>query len=461
MRGMAAQLMLSNYGQRYVEHQRSQGTLEQDPAAALLLALDRDGAVPWQDGPAQEGAVRRGLAQAVPSGMDVAAIRLRHQRNPLQHVIRLIFEYTTVCNLDCLHCRNGHIPAVTEKHPEVLKRAADVMVGIGVRRFDFVGGEVTLYGRGWLDVVRHIAGYAGTESGVITSGWFLDERDFAAAGRRYADDAAYLRELRDSGLTNVIFSLDGPDEAHDRTRQVPGLYRRVLRGFDKVRAAGLQPRVSLLASPELGEEELSAWVAELGQRLYGGAVAGAATAGRLLGDPVNYVSNQVDIGNGARLRRARHALEQIPDELIRCKNFFRPAPNLRIKATGELSLCPLVEGGDGYGDVHKADFLDLLNGMQDALPYRLHATGELARYRRFVEAELYGAGLDHVCTLRTVLMMLARGLAARGLGPDDDVDEQLLRALNIDVAKKCGFLPELRQPGKAATGHRTDHRKPR
>ena len=35
--------------------------------------------------------------------------------------------------------------------------AADVMVPLGVERFDFIGGEVTLYGNRWLDVVRHIA----------------------------------------------------------------------------------------------------------------------------------------------------------------------------------------------------------------------------------------------------------------------------------------------------------------
>lgn len=452
---MGTQIMLSNYGHRVVEHRLRSGTLEQEPGAALLCALFEQALLPSRNDQVQADLLARGLIQRARPEDDAAAVRLRYARNPLQHVIRLIFEYTTVCNLDCQHCRNGHLPAVTEKDPAVLKRAVDVMVGMGVSRFDFVGGEVTLYGRGWLEVTRHIATYPGARAGVITSGWFLGERDFAAAGQRYADDGVYLRALRDAGLTFVIFSLDGPEALHDRTRQVPGLYRRVLEGLDKVRRAGLSPRLSLLVSPEVPEDALEPWIVDLARRLYDQPGAPEEDlVRRLMSDRANYISNLIDIGNGARLKRAEHALDEIPDALIRCKNFFRPAPNLRIKASGELSLCPLIEGGDGYGSLHERDLLSLLNEMQEALPYRLHASGALARYRRFLDESLYGGRLDHVCTLRTALMMLARGLDDEGIGPDDvAVDQGLVRRLNIEVAKKCGFLPELRQIGKAATGH--------
>ena len=64
----------------------------------------------------------------------------------------------------------------------------------------------------------------------------MGETGFLAAGRRYADDRATSTTCATSGLTHVVFSLDGPEEVHDRTRQAPGLYRRVLEGFDKVRA---------------------------------------------------------------------------------------------------------------------------------------------------------------------------------------------------------------------------------
>ena len=87
-----------------------------------------------------------------------------------------------------------------------------------------------------------------TESTVLTSGWFVDETDFVAANQRYADDEAFLAALREAGLTHVVFSLDGPEAVNDEMRGVPGLYAKVIRGFEKVRAAGMSPQVSVVAS---------------------------------------------------------------------------------------------------------------------------------------------------------------------------------------------------------------------
>ena len=40
--------------------------------------------------------------------------------------------------------------------------AVDLLAGMGLRRFDFIGGEVTQYGEGWLEVARHIRTWSDT-----------------------------------------------------------------------------------------------------------------------------------------------------------------------------------------------------------------------------------------------------------------------------------------------------------
>ncbi len=44
----------------------------------------------------------------------------------------------------------------------------------------------------------------------------------------------YAQELIDSGLDEIIFSLDGPEEIHDSIRGIPGTYRKALEGFEEL-----------------------------------------------------------------------------------------------------------------------------------------------------------------------------------------------------------------------------------
>jgi hypothetical protein len=148
------------------------------------------------------------------------------------------------------------------------------VIPLGIHRFDFIGGEVTRHGRGWLDLVEYIRGREPRALvGVVTSGWFLGQHDFSIADGRCSDDRAYLSELRGRGVTHVIFSLDGPEGLHDRWRRSPGLYRRILQGFEAVKGAGLDPRVSLVTAPSLVPEALNAWLDGLAARIYGGVAA--------------------------------------------------------------------------------------------------------------------------------------------------------------------------------------------
>jgi hypothetical protein len=70
--------------------------------------------------------LRAGLAELVPAELYEAAVDPRYRRNLLEHVERFVFEYTTVCQLACLHCRNGHLAPVAETNVEALQRAVDL-----------------------------------------------------------------------------------------------------------------------------------------------------------------------------------------------------------------------------------------------------------------------------------------------------------------------------------------------
>lgn len=449
------QLILSHYGHRWMQHRdRAGGVVEGDPDAPLfeaMRAIWRHTLVPWRDeDDVQAALIARGLAERVDDATPRAQVKQRYKRNPLEHVERIVFEYTTLCQLNCLHCRNGHIKPVTEGRTDRLKAVVDRMIPLGVRRFDFIGGEVTLYGRGWLEVVEHIRGYAETTALVLTSGWFLEERDFFAAGARYSDDMAYLRALQARGVTHVVFSVDGPEDLHDRWRQVLGLYRRIVRGIAKVREAGLTPGVSVVISDAVTQHALGMCLLELAEALYtfGPGDDADRRVRRLLNDPINYVSNLIDVGNGATdLVPKSFEIDAVPDALLRCKNFFRPHPSLRIQANGELSLCPLIDAGQGYGNVRERDFIDVLNTMHEAFIFKLHAERRIADYRSYLDRDLFGDRIEHVCSLRTVVAMLAKAIEASGIDPDTDAEG--LRRLNEVVARRAGFLPAR---GPTATG---------
>jgi sulfatase maturation enzyme AslB (radical SAM superfamily) len=439
------QLILSNYGLRFIDHRvasLASAEIERDPTLRSLASLRRELVRPHRDDALERQLAAAGLVKIVGPELDREAVELRYRRNPLENIRRIVFEYTNVCNLACLHCRNGHLAPTAESKVEVLVEAVDLAVSMGVMDFHFIGGEVTLYGRRWLEVVEHIAGHQGTTSAVITSGWFLEETDFKAAGERYADDEAYLAALRKAGLDQVIFSVDGPEALHDRWRGVPGLYRRIMQGFAKVRAAGMTARVSIVLSDEHKRDrpEFVAWLAELADRVFPEnlelPVVNRIQA--LLADEANYASNFIDVGNAVELKQSRIHIDQIPPELLRCKNFFRPHPSLRIQASGDLSLCPLIDSGVGYGNVHHEGLLHALNHLQERFVFKLHAERKIEDYLGYLDRTIFGEHVDHICSLRTIVTMLAKAIDERGV---DRSDAAALRDINLEVARKAGWLP--------------------
>lgn len=430
------QVLLSHLGPRWIRHQVQRLAPDQVPRGLepgqwiLLLELTLHKVVPFPCPVALDELLALGLVELSDTPLDPAALELRARRNPLENVDRVAIEYTTACGFHCLHCRNAGQAPVTEKDPARLFRAVDLLWDLGIRRFDFIGGEVTRFGPGWLDVVRHLRGKGGTTVATLTSGWFLERKDFMAAGRRYADDLELMEDLAREGLTHLTFSLDGPEERHDLWRRTPGLYQRVLKGFAKARRAGLKPQLSTLG-------EARPWLEEAARALYPEASGEALPAllWKLKLDGQNYFSDLVDVGGASSLRQGRVQLRAIRDEQLPCKGFYRPSPSLRLNAGGEVATCPLMGEAPGVGNLGDRSLADVLNHMHEAPLFRLHAEKRIAGYRRFLDPGMFRNGVDHLCTLRVALNRLALLMQERGVDP---ADAGALRRVNEEVARGMG-----------------------
>lgn len=338
--------------------------------------------------------------ETAPDSMTPEDARLHYSRNPLQNLERVNYEMTTLCNFSCQHCRNGGIAPHTETDLALLKETAELFLSVGIRRFDFIGGEVSLFGNGWLELARHITEYDRTldwERPLVitlyTNGWWLEKHDFKAAGKTYSDDTCYLHDMRDNGVTHILFSVDGPEDLHDRWRKHPGLYRLIFSGMARVKQAGINPRISGVIRPNESNRHLRPFA----RRMYG---AGKTAMLAMQSDTTNAFSNFIDTAHGTSLRKGGFKLRNVKPSQIRCKAFFRPRPTIRILASGAIGICPLMQGEEGYGNIHEQPLTCLLNRLQETPLYKLHASGDIARYLSHVDPATFGETFDHVCAVR-------------------------------------------------------------
>jgi sulfatase maturation enzyme AslB (radical SAM superfamily) len=433
-------IRLSHYGWMVTRQlvQTDQLHLGDSPENDLLLDLWTGSCAPYLDSPIHNAMHAQQLIELVDESIGREQIQLRYERNPFEHVQKVIFEFTTFCNFNCDHCYNAQAPRLTEPHPHLLMEAADVFLRMGIRRFDFVGGEVSRYGNGWLDIADHLQQQEkNIQVSLFTNGWWLEQRDFQAAGQFFSDDLGYVEELKRRGVRTITFSLDGPEQEHDRSRHQPGLYQRILRGLERLKQTGVTPRVSLLIRPEWNEAQRLSFIADIATRLYDldPQLPALKRALRLSLDPSNSISNFIDIGNGAQDERVQFPILDQREHPLYCRNFYRLSPSLTIKANGELATCRLSQAGEGYGNLHERHLVDILNHFDEAFVYQLHADRQLDAYLPLVDRSLFGLAFTHLCSLRSIVTLLARKLHEQGVSPEDVLGVQ---RINHEVAALTG-----------------------
>jgi hypothetical protein len=155
----------------------------------------------------------------------------------------------------------------------------------------------------------------------------------------------------------------------------------------------------------------------------------------LIQDQTNQFSNFIDIGSAVNLKKKKHKISEIPPHLLRCKAFYRPWPSLKIKANGNLSVCPLLDAGDGYGNIHQGNIVGLINNFQQAFVYKLHADNKIGDYLKYLDTNIFGAYFDHICSIRVILTLLATYL-----NEEETINSETILKINRKIAEYSGHL---------------------
>jgi len=144
------------------------------------------------------------------------------------------FFLTYVCNLRCTMCGQwGESGAFNEFSNEILRQRLSVeefgKIIEDVKGFKpnitLFGGEPMLHPQ-WLEIVRLVK-QAGLRCNIVTNGTLIKKN---------------AAEIIAAGLDEIIFSLDGPEEIHDRIRRIPGTFKLSIEGFQRLNELKKQNR---------------------------------------------------------------------------------------------------------------------------------------------------------------------------------------------------------------------------
>ena len=130
------------------------------------------------------------------------------------------------CNLRCSMCGQwGVAGSSRELPPETLKSelSIDELKSI-INEVKFYGPNITLFGgepllyRKWAALVRYIK-EAGLRCNIITNGMLLEK---------------HAEEMVSLGVNEIIFSLDGTREIHDKIRGAEGIFDKAFKGLQAI-----------------------------------------------------------------------------------------------------------------------------------------------------------------------------------------------------------------------------------
>lgn len=168
----------------------------------------------------------------------------------LESVPILVINIHSRCNCRCTMCDIWRNPVAQEFPPALLARQLPDMVELGVKWVVFSGGEPLMHSAVFTmaELLREI----GIRVTILTTGLLL---------AKHAEGVA-------NHIDDVIVSLDGPLEIHDRVRGVTGAFQQIRRGLDRVHQ--LRPELRATGRCTI-------------QKLNHGAIAGTIQAAKQLG----------------------------------------------------------------------------------------------------------------------------------------------------------------------------------
>lgn len=145
----------------------------------------------------------------------------------------LFIRLLEACNANCFMCDFA-------KSKDQYRFSADDLLGMlprlyeeDVRYIRFTGGEPLMHKK-ILDLIAVIT-KQGIKSSIITNGSALQSK---------------AADLAEAGLSQVIVSIDGLKDTHDKLRGTPGLYDRCISGLMKAGDSGILLRVNSVVGPD-------------------------------------------------------------------------------------------------------------------------------------------------------------------------------------------------------------------
>lgn len=441
---------LTDYGARtavgIVDRKSSwpQGFNDDEKRALRRLQGDKYAFERHVHGPAFESLVAKDIVikEAV-DNHDAATLKAdltrRHLTSPVRFVDLLMLEFTTRCNLNCRFCFKGRLPRITEQRIDDLARAIEDAKRMGIGRFLFNGGELTIYGENWLDLVRLIA-CTGHVAGVTSNGWWGLNEPFSVMGRRFDNAAGFAAALRDAGVSEIMFSLDGPREIHDAYRRCPGLYDRVIHAVAAANAAGIRCDVSIVLRD--GLEKNDRFFQDV-RRIFGlpADPRSMARKGKKTIRTGVLIEPEVDFGNAskpmAERRSAPYGIDRLEEFQGICKGITH-GMKLSIRANGEVEPCTIGTMGKGYGNIHDEPLSTIVNRMRTSPVYRMFEKGTFVDYLPYFSRSLFGSRFFHPCTFFGIISSIAAGveqLRAKG-----ELNQESVTKLNLRIAQEMGFV---------------------
>lgn len=148
-------------------------------------------------------------------------------KDPIVLIIRLL----EACNAGCFMCDFAFSKDPYRFSLEDCEELMTTLTDTSVRLIRFTGGEPLLH-NSFKEIVSIFARRYVVST--ITNGFHLAEK---------------AEELSQAGLAQVIVSIDGINDKHDRYRKLPGLFNACCEGLSLARSLGIKTRVNTVVGP--------------------------------------------------------------------------------------------------------------------------------------------------------------------------------------------------------------------
>ncbi len=316
---------------------------------------------------AEEIAKRNGLAARKPYVAEkLARISEIEERGDISPIIRL--EKSYLCNFQCTHCSAEYymdrhlekVKKVVDDRPKMsmddvraLSKEADEL---GLARFVITGGEPLVM----RDFDEVVAAIDPDKHYIIsdTNGWFLDDKK--------------AQHLKSIGVEKVQLSLDSYIEAdHDKFRNKPGSYKRVMRAIDASLDAGLNLLVStVLVNGRAGTKEFEELCRFCTERDVGLYISYAKPTGSCTDHP-EFVITKEDADIVRQMEKTYKIFTHMTPSYGSFKGCITTKGIITVTNTMEVTPCPYIDMS--IGNLRQTGLKEVLaRGMRNPWmgPYR-------------------------------------------------------------------------------------------